>query len=552
MFTEPQFEVTVSIPKQYQNDFVHPVTSNVTDPNIDLQFVPTEISSNFNDYRLLVECEEFEMYPQSNKVFVQGDKFVFNRDFDPSPILMIVDSQENLSIKNLQVNSSNNQPILERSNIQNITLSSPWMALDSDSIHSAYLFTEKIQSVGSNVNLRGLTDFELRLPKNNFEMILEVPEKTNLFIDGELIKLTENSKLKIEFSSTREKSLFFKRDLDVSTFPTMLSTLRIAEPVNLLLDRCVGTLSIANLPATYEMHGSGSIYIETVYADLSMDFKKGIQVDSSGNAEKILINGMEPWLYQIFYEFFRNSIGITVGIIGVLTPMFVLILKFKKVRFKKNPQTDAGIDSAWKDFQWVFWPLMVILVVSFTIASWNEPDTLSSKIANVTSVLALFFSVYIAVWALGVELRRRNHVRDENKYYKINVNDKLSALVLGFNITSEWQKSWSIDIIKRQQLCTKISNNFKQHRGLIIEICNELQILNLNPHIPANIKDQVYLIMVQARKAVEGISSTNVSGYYIVINDVFTRIQNLFESEYMKEIETLREEFGNDRLVNLD
>ena len=318
---------------------------------------PTEITSKYNDYRVLAQCEEFEMYPQANKILVKGDKFVFNRGFDPNMLLLVLDSQDDFNMKKIQVNSSNTDKILlENSNFKNVTMSSHWMILNLDSATNAYLFTEKTHSVGGNVSFDGMTDFELRLPKNDFEMIFEVPEKTRLNVDDKLTELTEKSKIKIDFDSDNTKSIFFKRELDISASPVLLSSLRIAEPVNLLLNKCVGTLSMANPPATYEMHGSGSFYIETIYADLQINWEKAIQVDSSGNAEKILINGMEPWLYQILSELTKNSLGITIGVVGVIAPMLGFIMKFRKARIRKHPLANADIDSAWKDFQWVFWP----------------------------------------------------------------------------------------------------------------------------------------------------------------------------------------------------
>ncbi len=92
----------------------------------------------------------------------------------------------------------------------------------------------------------------------------------------------------------------------------------------------------------------------------------------------------------------------------------------EKIHPKHNEKENKFTYEKWQKFTVFFWGLMVLLVITFVAASWNNPESVTQKIASITSVLALFFTVYIAVWAYRSEylkkyetLRRTNHAKEE-------------------------------------------------------------------------------------------------------------------------------------------
>lgn len=246
------------------------------------------------------------------------------------------------------------------------------------------------------------------------------------------------------------------------------------------------------------------------------------------------------------------------GIVILATSSVLLSkLPFKKLRHIEHKHNthkkNINYDKVWRDFQYVFWPLLVLLVILFVGVVWNEDTTRSSKIADIAGVLGLFFSIYVAIWAFSTEQRKRSNEKKENIYYKINANDMISNIVFLFNSIFRWTKAWPIDKNKRDMFCQNIIDTFAINNQTILSICNEIQIINLNPHVPADIKDQMYLIMIQTRKiGSNNLTISNIVQYYNLVNDVYSRSQKLFETEYMKDIDELRKEMGNDVLLNLN
>lgn len=549
---EPTFEITVTIPKQYQKGFILPTDSNVTDIDLDVQLVPSPIFSNYNDYQLNAYCKNFELYPQSNKVVLDSNKFLFNRGMDSNLLLLKIDSQEQFGINNVEVSSSqSNNKIIQSTGVQDLIISSEILGVGFESKTPAYLFTEKITSVGNNVNVDGVTELELRLPSNDFQLIFDVSKNAKLKIDKESINLLSDSKIKTNFSSNANKAIFFKRDLNIQTSFSSLSTTRIGEPVILKLDDCVGNLSISNPPIKYELYGSGSVYVETMYADLNIKNGNKFGVESGGNAKNILINGLEPWKYQLVSEFFRGTLGIIVSIIGISLTAIPLILRLIRTNIRNQKFQMNKADEKWREIQAGFWPLMVMLISIFIVTDMNDIETLHSKISNIVGVFAMFLSIYIAIWALLLEDRRKKQEINENEFYKVNITDKMTHLFTYVNSIYKFKEGLPVNLNEREKLREKILDELEENSMLVIKNCDEIGILNLNSHVPAKIKDQVYTITVQARKAVSNVLTwEDIVRHSVVAYDMWLRMDKLHASQYMLEVEHIREKFANDILIN--
>lgn len=245
------------------------------------------------------------------------------------------------------------------------------------------------------------------------------------------------------------------------------------------------------------------------------------------------------------------------GIILLAISSFLLSnLSFKKSKNKNNKiQTCKKVkdySKIWHDFQYFFWPTMIVLTISFVNAIQNENTTIGSKIADTFGVLGFFFAIYVAIWALGTEQRRRNHEKEENRYYKININDMVSNLAIIFSRIFKQVDVLNMDATQRTQVYETRIGNLEINKESISKICDEIQILNLNPYVPADVKDHVYVIMVQSKKVISRTPRIdNIVGYESIVDSILLRIQKLYETEYMKNVDELRGEFGSDILPNL-
>lgn len=249
-----------------------------------------------------------------------------------------------------------------------------------------------------------------------------------------------------------------------------------------------------------------------------------------------------------------DTLPFIIAIISILLlGITVFILRFRRIENQHPLDRDIfNFDDYWKKIQYAFWPMFFILVLVFIATIWNDSISTNSKVADTVGIAGLLISIYVALWAYLVECRRRRQEELENIYYKLNLNDLIVSLITNLDFIFRWQTAWELDPIVRAARCTNMINDLTTNRTQIFAICNDLQIINLNPHIPAHIKDQIYLIMIQSRKAIS--STPTVPGlpsYYGIVNDVFTRIQKLYEDNYMKDIDRLREEFGNDVVQNM-
>lgn len=89
---------------------------------------------------------------------------------------------------------------------------------------------------------------------------------------------------------------------------------------------------------------------------------------------------------------------------------------------------DEFSNKNWNQFVIIFWTFMIILVVALTIASWNTPESIPSKIGAIFSVLALFVAVYIAVWTVKTESTKKREILEKTNYAKEKIYSTLRAI----------------------------------------------------------------------------------------------------------------------------
>ena len=233
---------------------------------------------------------------------------------------------------------------------------------------------------------------------------------------------------------------------------------------------------------------------------------------------------------------------------------FVFLYKYKKRNsIKEGNNHKDGIlnkkspdrDKIWKNFTKYFAFLMISLVIAFTASSWYDTTSIVSKIADVVSVIGVFLSIYIAVWVYKVEMNKKDEKTKENEYYKINVNDNLYSLgshvkhIFNFDAYKE-----NLSPSEKTKLCNEIHDKIEERRNYVLSVGNELQIFNMNLHIPAEAKDMVYGIIKESRKTVSSYPTLDsLSEDYAVANGVLNKIEQFFDSEYMGDLETLRAKY---------
>lgn len=211
---------------------------------------------------------------------------------------------------------------------------------------------------------------------------------------------------------------------------------------------------------------------------------------------------------------------------------------------KVKKKTSVYRDKVWKKFTIVFGVLMGFLVSAFILASWGDSTPITAKISNVASIFGVFLAMYIAVWVYKVEMNKKDEKEKENEYYKININDSFYKLGLKmqdiFKPNEEKMKE-----SEKANICKKITDRIKENRGDILQICSELQIFNLNSHIPADAKDETYVIIKQSKEAISSMPMPEtLSSHYKVVNDVLSRMEKFLTSEYMSDLEELRKKYS--------
>lgn len=96
----------------------------------------------------------------------------------------------------------------------------------------------------------------------------------------------------------------------------------------------------------------------------------------------------------------------------------------------ENPKINEKFSNTkWKKFVVTFWFLMIALVLAFIGASWNSPESTTQKIGAITSVLALFFAVYIAVWTAKTEYLKKQEIMKKTNHAKEEIYSTLRAIV---------------------------------------------------------------------------------------------------------------------------
>ena len=279
------------------------VSTNVSDPDVEIRIVPSHIEAEFNDYRFLAECRNFVIENNNNKIGIDAKDFSISRLFDDNPIIFSMQSDNELNIDKINViNKSDGTSLDEFTNVSNLSISTSQLTLDSNDIETSYFITEKVSSVGNHVNFYGMTKAEIRLPDNDFNLTFGILHSSQIYVDENLIDIPGDKELYVHFRSSDEKAIFFDRELKISAFSwNSLFAYRQDEPIKLTAQGCDGTLSIAEPLFDFDLHGSETITIETTLGcnQLScVGLLKPIRSTSSS---------IFPIRYEISFSFFFMS-----------------------------------------------------------------------------------------------------------------------------------------------------------------------------------------------------------------------------------------------------
>jgi len=190
----------------------------------------------------------------------------------------------------------------------------------------------------------------------------------------------------------------------------------------------------------------------------------------------------------------------------------------------------------------VFWFLMGFMIGVYIVGNWNNTtDSFLTKIGTIFTIGGSFVAGYIALWAYQNEVRRRRHERDENKYYQISLHENLSILSSYLDSTFQWKVGWPLDEKKRTEFLQETAKYIPQMHSSILGICEDMQILNLNPYVPPDIKDSVGILIRQARKTISfGFEGEGVLLLNELVFDVYRRINLILKTGYMKEFKDVQ------------
>lgn len=178
--------------------------------------------------------------------------------------------------------------------------------------------------------------------------------------------------------------------------------------------------------------------------------------------------------------------------------------------------------------QAVFWSTFAFYTITYFYGNIDTTETFLTLLGTFFSISGVWLTALVALWAIEVEQRKKKHEEEENKYYKIHLIHDLYGLIMQIKIAYHWDSYYPATEDERQKMEEKISKDIKQSEATIFGWCSDLQMLNLNPHAPPDIKSQVSLIIRTAQKT----NLFNVG----VVEDVFRRIRNLLNTPYVKDI----------------
>ena len=177
-----------------------------------------------------------------------------------------------------------------------------------------------------------------------------------------------------------------------------------------------------------------------------------------------------------------------------------------------------------------------IFILVYISSNWNEESNAWSKAGTGFTIGGVFLAGYIALWAFENEVRRRKHESEENKYYKINVKYNLDSLLTKITYAYQTGNYWRTEESLREDLHPDIISNIKKYQVEVFEICEDLQILNLNPFISSYMKDLVGQVMRESKRIFPSEPDKIVMSVYC--NDaknLMTGIKKLLDAHDFKE-----------------
>lgn len=177
----------------------------------------------------------------------------------------------------------------------------------------------------------------------------------------------------------------------------------------------------------------------------------------------------------------------------------------------------------------IFFILIFFGVVIFFLTYNNAnpgKETFLTLGGTIFSAIGVLLSGYVAYWVYELEQekkilekKRQNEITEENNHYRLDLIHELHSVVSIIRIAYASRATHP----KIQEMEDK---DGERTQLAINSYCLDIQMINLNPYVPADIKTKVRLIIRQSQKVMMGI---------YIVNDVFDRIMDLLNTEFMKE-----------------
>lgn len=187
--------------------------------------------------------------------------------------------------------------------------------------------------------------------------------------------------------------------------------------------------------------------------------------------------------------------SISFVLFGVGMTLLVTTTKLPSIRSSLNSnEGDSGDDSHSLPryvTELTFLGLGTTTLLIYTVTTWGDKWDFLTKLGTGITIIGVISATYVAIWSYQVEERRRHQEKEENTYYKMNLKFNLDSLLSHINLAYSPETYAITDQAGKEALHRTMPNNINSLRKSVLEICSEMQLQNLNPFVPAEIKDFV-------------------------------------------------------------
>lgn len=194
---------------------------------------------------------------------------------------------------------------------------------------------------------------------------------------------------------------------------------------------------------------------------------------------------------------------------------------------------DTYIEKKYGKYLFKDFLLTIIFVIVFLgIAVLLKPfwdiggDTILAKIGTMTSITGVFLGTYIALWLINQNRTKRI---EENFFYKIgfltNVQGMLDAVYqISFNIKVDVEQG-NLDEKNIERIKISCLDDFNYWK-------NEIEKINANTSVPADIRTRVSLLIHQGIKPITSSSEDIKIQEHMVQTTLLNILDRLIDSKY--------------------